>query len=165
MNPAPGRAKPPSGGSSIWWPVVIPIGDPAHGCRLPTTIRPKEPEQPPPTSGEGRFRARRAGIYPRLLRRLIYPTAGGHPGDDFKRQPGLFRVSFIQPCSVFFVSFTAASPGSCPGNVSTSGSQVLRAEETGSRARIEESSNQSPIQALCEYPRPTWHNLNLQPMP
>jgi hypothetical protein len=63
-NPAPARAKPPSGGSSIQWPVVIPPHNPPRGHQHTTTISPQIPKQPPPTSGRGRFRARRAGIDP-----------------------------------------------------------------------------------------------------
>jgi hypothetical protein len=37
-------------------------------------------EQPPAINHGGGFCARRAGIHPRLLRRLIYLVAGGHPG-------------------------------------------------------------------------------------
>jgi hypothetical protein len=84
MNPAPACAKPPFGGSSIWQPVVIP-----QAVLMPRRIMlgPTRPRSTDIRRSNNVWRkttsvvfARRAGIDPRLLRRLLYPMAGGHLG-------------------------------------------------------------------------------------
>jgi hypothetical protein len=69
--------------------------------------------------------ARRAGIDPRLLRRLLYPMVGGHPTDHSNRQPGACKNSELMSTALIL----ATESRGCEPTGDTPGEPVLMKSE------------------------------------